>query len=303
MTKKILILGSLGFIGSAIKRMLIDNGYRVVCCDLDELKTKDNYFVFKDYSSFLLDLSNDQFDFIINAAGNGNVHNSIVNPRFDFDSNVILVHTILESLRQTQRGCCFIHFSSAAVYGEQEHLPISESNPLKPISPYGHNKMISEMLCRQYSLLYDIHCIVLRPFSVYGPGLKKQLIWDVFNKFNCMSGEGSIEFFGTGKESRDFIFIDDFCRILNLILINSNKFNNFEIFNLANGIEVEVNDIIEIISRYFPGSAYNFSGAKRIGDPIKWRADISKLNEIGYEPIVTIEKGIEYYHEWFNGLI
>lgn len=302
MKKKILLIGSSGFIGTAIKQLLLTNGHKVICCDIDDSTTVKDYFAFKDYTNFLLNISKHQFDFVINAGGNGNVQNSILNPKFDFESNVVLVHSILEAIRQTQIGCRLVHFSSAAVYGEPETSPILETDLLKPISPYGFNKMTSELICKQYSNLYNINCIILRPFSVYGPGLKKQLFWDVLCKFKNSTHNAPIEFFGTGSETRDFIFIDDLCQIINLILKNPHHLNNFELINAANGIEIEINTVIQIISGYFPGIPYTFSGKKRPGDPDKWRADISKLNLLGYTPKVSMEEGLAFYYNWFNGL-
>ena len=84
MIKKILLVGSSGFIGTAIKQLLLTNGHKVICCDIDDTNSVKDYFAFKDYTNFLLNISKHRFDFVINAGGNGNVQNSIFNPKFDF---------------------------------------------------------------------------------------------------------------------------------------------------------------------------------------------------------------------------
>ena len=100
-----------------------------------------------------------------------------------------------------------IYPSSPAVQGEHTNTPIKEDYVGKPASPYGYHKKIVEDLCQSYSEKYSLKISVVRLFSVYGNGLKKQLLWDAYNKIRYSSKE--VEFWGTGEETRDFIHIED----------------------------------------------------------------------------------------------
>lgn len=288
---KVIVIGSNGFIGTKLKNYLIAKRFDFTELNHDQI-----------LHNGLLDLfnSNNSFHFVvINCAGNGNVQNSIMNPTLDFDANVRFTQFILETIRISKKKCTYIHLSSAAVYGNPKTLPIKEDSELKPISPYGFHKVLSENLCRQYAELYDLQSIVLRPFSVYGPGLRKQLIWDVHEKFYRSENEERIEFFGTGDETRDFIYIEDLCRIIELLVIKANQLSNFEVFNVSNEEEVKTSTIINLIARRFDHKTYMFSGITREGDPKNWKGNNSKVKQLGYSRKFSLEQGLEAYTNWF----
>ena len=220
MKMKIILIGYKGFIGSNLHALLNVKGLDVSVYSSTEINDDINNNL-NSRVSFSKFLSLFEKSVVINCAGNGNVQNSILNPTPDFDANVRFTQFILETIRISKKKSTYIHLSSAAVYGNPKTLPIMEDSELKPISPYGFHKVLSENLCKQYAELYDIQSIVLRPFSVYGPGLRKQLIWDVHEKFYRLENEETIEFFGTGDETRDFIYIEDLCRRIELLVFKA----------------------------------------------------------------------------------
>lgn len=299
MKYRILILGSSGFIGNHFHTFLSQKGHDIYCCDIFTSYTSEKIHKYKDVKGFNQFVSMVQFDFCINAAGNGNVQLSVSKPQIDYELNVEFVRIALEAIRLNQKRCRFIHLSSAAVYGNPSFKPILENSDLKPISPYGFHKVISEKICEQYAVLYGVQATVLRLFSVYGSGLKKQIIWDVHKKFSNLEKNDIISFFGTGDETRDFIYIEDLCNLIELILLNK-QFCVYEIMNVANGEEVAIKSIIKHISTFYNSARYIFSGIKRQGDPVNWKADISKISKLGYKRQISFQQGLTAYTKWYQ---
>jgi UDP-glucose 4-epimerase len=294
----IAIIGSEGFIGRHIASYFSGLGIDILGCDLKE-KGSGDYHYYKiinpaeDYNCIF---KTKEIDFCINAAGNGRVSLSIEQPQLDFEANVRDTFFVLESIRKYTPGCKYINLSSAAVYGNPKFIPVHENAAIDPVSPYGWHKYYSELICREYSSLFGIKTCSLRPFSIYGPGLKKQIFWDLYQK----SKQGDVlELSGTGQESRDFIYINDFCRALELI-INS-QLEKGEVINVANGVEVKLYQVAALFLNLFStGKIIRFNGHQRKGDPLNWKADISLLSSLGYLPEMSLELGLNKYIEWLR---
>ena len=296
----ILILGSKGFIGSHLVDFFSGQGHLVTGCDLTEY-AHTNYTYHKlsihstDFDSIF---TGQPFDICINASGSGNVGYSMEHPCTDFESNTYSVAKVLDTIRKFQPGCRYIQLSSAAIYGNPQQLPVVEEASLAPLSAYGWHKYMSELLCKEYYQLYEVKNVILRPFSVYGRGLRKQLLWDLCVK---LSGQSRVELFGTGDESRDFIHIDDLMQAVDRIIVNG-LFEG-EIYNVASGIETPIRDIAKIFEKKFvKGANIFFSGESRAGDPNNWCADISKLKATGFKPVIGLEEGIISYIDWYFSL-
>lgn len=294
---KILILGSHGFIGSVIYSALSSDN-DVYGCDIQKSDEKRYFCISAENPDFSIVFKQEEFDVCINASGIANVSLSMKNPLADFDANARNVFCILDCIRQYQSHCSFITLSSAAVYGNPERLPIKEVDALKPVSPYGFDKMISENICKLFSEIYGIKTSCLRLFSVYGKGQRKMLLWDVCNKFR---EDLVVNLFGTGNEGRDYIHVTEIPRIISLII--ERQKDNFSVYNIANGSQIKVRQIAEFIKRYFgTEKEIIFSKKVRNGDPLNWEADISKIKALGYIPSVSIEDGINDYVRWFKNL-
>ncbi|HMJ45974.1 MAG TPA: NAD-dependent epimerase/dehydratase family protein, partial [Ferruginibacter sp.] len=165
---KLIIIGSQGFIGSHLCEYFFKNGYDVYGTDVLDPPANIKYRYSK-VSRLSTEweelLSTDKFDFCINAAGSGNVSYSVSHPLIDFEANTLDVVKILDAIRKSNLLCKYLHISSAAVYGNPAHLPITESAPLNPISPYGYHKLMSEIVCKEYAALFGIQVAIVRPFS------------------------------------------------------------------------------------------------------------------------------------------
>jgi UDP-glucose 4-epimerase len=295
---KILILGSEGFIGSHAVRHFRSLGHPVIAADIVLKQEKDYMLINPELPDFSRIFSRTSFDLCINATGAANVQLSFAHPAMDYMLNVTNVYTILDSIRQYNPGCKFINFSSAAVYGNPASLPIHESAVLSPVSPYGHHKVYSEQVCREFFDLFQVSTLSLRIFSAYGEGLMKQLFWDVYKKISGAEG-GFIELFGTGRETRDFIYVTDIMHALESVIQDA-KFDGTAI-NLASGKESSIKEVTDIFVEALKSKVeIKFTGSNKIGDPLNWRADIGLLESYGFKPRYSLNEGINNYCKWLR---
>lgn len=294
--KKLLITGCNGFIGNAAKKYF-ERTYDIYGIDMAGYGDKRTYIMDMNSDSIREYISMVHPDIILHAAGGANVSKSVENPIEDFKNSVQIFYSLLENIRDVNRRCIVLFLSSAAVYGNVNinMLPISETTNLKPISPYGLHKMICENIAEYYRDAYNMDIRVLRIFSVYGPGLRKQVLWDMFQKY---IKNGEIELYGTGDEARDFIYIEDLLKSLDIIMnaaINKGQY----IFNVANGEAVTIKELSHVFSMLLCGEdKVKFNKIGRSCDPDVWRADVSRIREMGYCKSISLEQGIMNYIKW-----
>jgi dTDP-glucose 4,6-dehydratase/UDP-glucose 4-epimerase len=294
---KILIVGSKGFIGSHCKSYFIGEKYDVWETDIAEDPLNSKYFrIDKEDSNFSRIFNIQCFDICINCSGAANVSDSFIHPENDFVLNVVNVFKILESIRCFSPNCKFINLSSAAVYGNPRILPVKEEDSINPISPYGWHKWQAEILCREYSMIHKISTVVLRIFSVYGDGLKRQLFWDLFQK---VKKSDMVELFGSGNETRDFIYIGDLLKAIEIIIKHSNF--DGEAINVSSGVETTIKDAAYILCGYIGSNIkIKFNNNMKEGYPINWRADIDKLLAYGFRNEYPITLGLELTAKWMK---
>lgn len=293
---RILVIGSKGFIGSHCVDYFSCE-HEVWGCDIALDYNTPNYISIDAVDSdFLGIFEQSQYDVCINCSGAANVPFSLEKPFNDFKLNTLNVFKLLEAIRKYSPTCKFITMSSAAVYGNPELLPISEKQKRIPVSPYGYHKVMAEMICEEYSRYWNIKTCCLRIFSAYGPRLKKQLFWDLYHKIK----EQEIPMlWGTGKESRDFIYISDIIKIINLAITHS-KFDG-EVVNVANGKQITIAEVADTVRKVSgTDKLIKFNGEKRIGDPINWEADIRIIKKWGYKQSYDLETGVNEYIKWIK---
>jgi UDP-glucose 4-epimerase len=296
----ILVLGSEGFIGKNVVSYYLVKGYSIFGADLYDVGSQPYHYVKVSRLSPAYDelLNSYRFDVCINAAGSGSVPYSMTHPVSDFESNSLDTMRLLDGIRRYQPKCKYLHISSAAVYGSPAILPVKESAAQKPLSPYGWHKLTAELICQEFTTVFGIPTVVVRPFSVYGPGLKKQLFWDIFRKEKDSFG-GSVELWGVGTESRDFIYISDLVKAFDTII--KNALFHGEVFNVASGSEVLIKDAASIfLSSLGVSNGISFNGNVREGDPQNWLADVSKLKNIGFQAETSMEEGLNKLAVWLK---
>jgi len=293
---KILIVGSKGFIGSHCVDYFSHDD-EVWGCDVVLDYNTPRYIPIDSVDSDFLEIfQNHDFDVCINCSGAANVPFSLEKPFNDFKLNTLNVFKLLEAIRLHAPKCKFITMSSAAVYGNPESLPIMEEQKCMPVSPYGYHKVMSEMICEEYSRFWGIKTCCLRIFSAYGPRLRKQLFWDMYQKFMT---KDVIELWGTGNESRDFIYISDIIRIIELAITNS-TFEG-EVVNVANGTQSTIKEVAKsFVKVLVSDKEVKFNNEVRNGDPLNWEADISTISNWGYFRQVSLEEGIKGYVKWIK---
>ena len=296
MNKKILITGINGFIGSNCKEFYEANGFEVYGIDINGTPIKN--IIIGDVNIKNIKVFNQEFDTIIHLAGTGTVSMAQNNSEREKEKSVGSCKEILEYINKYNSKACLIFSSSAAVYGNSFKEHISEHDKTNPISVYGQHKLEAEKLCKEYAEKYNLNIKIARIFSVYGNGLKKQLLWDFSSRLNKAQDE--ILCFGNGNEKRDFIHITD---LINLFeLIRKEPFG-FDIYNCASGVETTVKEIIShIISFNKKNINLQFDNLKREGNPEILIANIEKVKKIGFVPKKTLEEGIKDYVKWFNSI-
>lgn len=232
---------------------------------------------------------------IVHCAGSGSVGFSMSNPEQDFDRTVVTTREVLEYVRLHRPGTRVVLPSSASVYGDIQESPIRVDAPLRPVSPYGVHKQMAEQLCLSYVRHFGVSAAIVRLFSVYGVGLRKQLLWDACSKLS----RGAATFGGTGRETRDWLHVEDAARLL--LTAGQAAHANCLTINGATGRGVPTCWIVERIGRAFGGgSDAQFSGISRPGDPLHLVADTSGAHALNWRPEQVLDLELARYVEWFK---
>jgi UDP-glucose 4-epimerase len=235
---------------------------------------------------------------VFHLAGGSSVGLSIVQPLEDFLRTVSSTARLLEWLRVAAPDCRLIVASSAAVYGARHAGPIPENAAPTPMSPYGEHKLMMEQLCRSYGITFGLRSTVVRLFSVYGPHLRKQLLWDICSRLQ--QGEQTLVLGGTGAETRDWTDVRDVVRLLAVIAKLSQQ-ETCRVINGGSGRSTSVGEIATMLVRNWNHDiAVRYSGAVRAGDPFSLVADNATLRQLPFDWRISVEQGIVDYVKWFK---
>ena len=289
----ILIIGSNGFIGKSLYDYF-SSFYNVYGVDVVESNQKNFSQI-----NLVSDIENlegiNTFNFIINASGSTDVKRSNELPLNDFEKNTLNVYEILSIIKVKNPDAKFINISSGAVYGNKNSAAI-ETNKLNPVSTYGFNKKMAENICEHFYNQFKISSYSLRIFSAYGPGLKRQLFWDLYIK---SLKTNQIELYGDSTDYRDFIYIDDICEFINIII--DKNISGYHVFNLSSGLHTTIESAVKIFFNILDENLkYSFSGNSILGYPKGVFADISKAKKFGFAPKYTLEQGLKKTIEWIK---
>lgn len=232
---------------------------------------------------------------IVHCAGSGSVGDSITNPYLDFQRTVDTTAAVLEFLRSQCPAAALVYPSSAAVYGIAHEFPMSENSPLRPTSPYGAHKIAAENLVREHARLFGLNVAIVRLFSIYGEGFRKQLLWDACQRISA----GDDEFFGTGRETRDWLHASDAAALI--VRAGAHASAQCPTVNGGSGVAVPIADIVarlfEMMGRR---DRPRFCGAVRPGDPSDYQADIRQAMSWDWLPQIALEEGLLRYISWFR---
>jgi len=301
---KILITGAKGFLGSHTARHFKGLGYETYGIGHGDLLVSEceeiglDYWYKSDVCIKAIREIGVVFDAIVHCGGSGSVGFSVEHPYEDFKKTVDGTLEVLEYIRLYNPKAHLIYPSSPAVQGECDDAPIEEAYVGKPASPYGYHKKITEDLCKSYSEKYSIKVSIIRLFSVYGNGLKKQLLWDASRKL--IDSTDTVEFWGTGNETRDFIHISDVLKIMeNLVEVE----DIYLVVNGGTGIKYTIKEVVQMIKDLLSSSGViRFNQQVNEGNPIYYCANVKKLKEISANNPKTFEEGLKEYIKWVSTL-
>ena len=289
----ILITGGAGFIGSHIADILIQNNYKVIIADNLSTGKKDNinnkaifYNIdIKNYNDLENIFNNNKIEYIIHLAAQVSVPNSIRNPINDANENIIATLNIIE-LSKKYNIKKIIASSSAAVYGIPKKLPIDELHTTIPISYYGLSKLTME----KYLILSNVNYIICRFSNVYGPRQTPHGEAGVVSIFmdNAINNK-DLNIFGNGKQTRDFIYVEDIAKIF-LFFIEKNISN--EILNISTNNSISINKLANIIINISKSNIKINYLDKRDGDIDNSILNNTKLLNLININFTTIDEGL-----------
>lgn len=303
---EVLVTGGAGFIGSNLVKLLTSEGYDVVVLDNLSSGYRQNLDPFKQVSLQVGDvrdaetvtrvMENVEIVFHL-AASVGNVR-SIEQPVEDSEINVIGTIRVLEAARRAgvKKIVCS---SSAAIFGELQHLPIGEDHPTEPDSPYGVSKLAEEKLCLAFGRIYGLDAICLRYFNVYGVNQRYDAYGNVIPIFaDRLLRRKPLTIYGDGEQTRDFVSVDDVARA-NLLAARSSGVAGA--FNIASGVATTINRLAAMMSEMSDVEATIEHTEARKGEVRDSQADISAARAtLGYEPKVALSEGLLEYMNWIR---
>ena len=314
----ILVTGSAGFIGSQLCINLLERGDKIIGLDnlndyynIDLKKARlERHLNHKNYSHYHVDISDkdalakvfkdNNIDVVVNLAAQAGVRYSIENPDIYIQSNIVGFMNILECCRHNMISN-LVYASSSSVYGANTTKPFSvHDNVDHPLSLYAASKKSNELMAHTYSNLFDLSTTGLRFFTVYGPWGRPDMALFKFTR-NISIGN-KVELFNYGNHQRDFTYVDDIVKGLQL-LINKPSKNNvpFEIFNIGKGKPNKLLAYLKEIEKNLKRKSKITKLPMQKGDIKKTHSDITKLKKYaGYNPATDIKVGIKKFIDWYK---
>jgi UDP-glucose 4-epimerase len=301
-SRRVLVTGGAGFIGSHLVDELLRGGYKTLVIDnLSTGRLKNvphappQQLVFRKLDlterSPLLDVTRD-VQIVYHFAADPDVRMSTVSPETHLRENIVATFNLVEALRLNDFGGLFVFASTAAVYGDVTELPVSEDyGPARPVSVYGASKLACEDLLFTYGKLYGFRVASLRFANVIGPRSRHGLIFDFIKKLQASAGV--LEILGDGEQTRSYVHVDDAVRAITTVtqLLNDSK---DLVFNVGNTDWITVKTVAEIVCRQMGIAGCRFvakpatnDGRGWLGDMKNMSLDITRLTGHGWRPIRT----------------
>lgn len=304
---KALVTGGAGFIGSNLVNRLVAEGLEVIVVDDLSMGKLSNIQQSEHVTVYVEDVCNVKFmqqllqeerpDYIYFLAAVASVADSIERPAETHRVNHTAVFNMLEYIRKSNLPIKqFLFTSSAAVYGNLPELPKREDSRVDPVSPYAIDKYATERFVLTYGQLYDLPTVCVRFFNVYGPGQNPNSPYSGVLSIltDCLQKQQPFTLYGDGKQTRDFIYVQDVIQALWLITESDAK---HEVFNIANGDETSLNAIIETYQTIVGKTLSIKQVPGRDGEVKRSVANIGKLVALDYTTRWSLKEGLSKYWE------
>lgn len=298
---KVLITGGYGFIGSHVADRFYKEGYEVHI--IDNLVTGNSENITFKHKFYHLSIDDPKcrnvfaaynFDVVVHLAAQASVATSMHNPTYDAQSNIVGLVQMLK-LATEYKVKKFIFASSAAVYGEQSELPITEDMHTDPISPYGLSKLMGEKYCSNWAASQGLASICFRFSNVYGPRQTHEGEGGVVSIFlNRILTNHKLHIHGDGTQTRDFIFVEDVA----FAIYRASQSKLTGIYNLSTNSEASVNDLIHHYES-FHGAVETLQMPSREGDIQRSVLNNARIiQDLDWVPMYSFEEGLQKTYEW-----
>ena len=319
-SKKVLITGGLGFIGSNLARYLVNFGANVTLVDSLIPKYGGNPFNVSDFShkvkinicdvrdSYAMKYLLRGQDYLFNLAGQTSHIDSMEDPTSDLEINSLAQLSLLEACRHYNPEIKIVFASTRQLYGRPDFLPVNELHPVRPVDVNGINKLAGEWYHLLYNNVYGIRSCALRLTNTYGPGMRvkdaRQTFLGIWIRL-LLEGK-TIKVFGDGQQLRDFNYVDD-C-VSAILMAGASDFANGKVYNLGSSEVISLKDLAQLLLNLgYPGSyeLVPFPGERKAIDIGDYYSDFSLIkSELGWEPSVNLNLGLSktlaYYHEYHS---
>lgn len=328
---KIIVTGTAGFIGNNLALRLLKDGHEVSGIDavtdyydvqlkrdrLARLKAFDAYINheirLEDMDAMQSAFDDFEPDYVVHLAGQAGVRYSLNHPRTYVDTNVTGGFNVIELSKQHKVKHLIVASTSSA-YGANDVYPFKENDRAAfPLTIYAATKQASELIAHSHSHLFDIPTTILRFFTVYGPWGRPDMAFFMFTK--AIFENQSIDVFNHGKMMRDFTYVDDLTKAINLLIktppVKGQPVTDVEdslspvapyrIVNIGNANPVQLMDFIQEIEKNVGVSAKMNMMDMQPGDVTKTFANADLLQSLtGYKPSVDVEEGVKAFVDWYR---
>ena len=307
---KILITGGMGFIGSNLIELLLQEKHNIIVLTKSYSKKKNISHIRDKIKVEKVDITNhrklsniiEQYkpEMIIHLAGETSHSKSFENPLKDIDSNAKSTLFLLEKIREMQLKCRFILGSTFIVIGKPKKLPVNENSPCNPTTIYGANRLAGEQYCKIYHEVYGIDTISFRITNSFGP--REQIVAKKnavnFLIHQAYRGE-KITIFNEGKFFRDLIYISDVVSAIKIIMKKGKSGNLYWISSSKKTWFYKLGNMLEKLTNAKTKFVETPRYTKKV-DVGNFVVDNSKLRSLGWKPKISIEEGIKKTLKYFK---
>lgn len=307
---RVMITGGAGFIGSHLAEAYLKRGDEVFLIDDLSSGSKENisgilnsgahFFEASVQSPKMFELLDSiRPDLINHHAAQKSVRDSVEDPRKDAEINIMGLLNVLEAARKVNCKKIIFASSGGVVYGDQERFPAVESDSKRPLSPYGVSKLSSELYLDFYCMQFGFEATCMRYANVYGPRQDPDGEAGVVAIFSSrMRDNQETKIFGTGKQTRDFVYVAD---IVSANLAVEKIMSGFQAYNIGTQQEVSILDLHRALSRISKYERQIKFEAAKSGEQMRSVLSYSLLNsKTKWKPEFSLETGLTRTFEWFS---